>query len=361
MEETLPEVALGGRRAATVAVKVAVPFALFWVREMAVAPIVNLLMPAGVFFVAGQFVGHQRGDDGLVVRPPELHVVPVFLNWFVEQVSEVEQAATFFVPAACPHPVEHVAAESDQTRISAMPAFLHDEPGSFNGVAGVEQPSVAVIHDVAVRCDRFHDDAQVRLHESTANLVEAAVNPRGEVRVVPQVCSQFLSGDEGDHARPHADHRPRVGELRRHQARSEVPAREIVEQLSRPPRRAFVAGGFEVGGMSYRRERFTVGVAPFAERLAVARDVKKHAAVGVEAMTFQKLQSALRPCQPLRPRLDRVVEREQHPAHTALCRTASAACQPAGPSAGPSAFAGRSPLAFARPRAMGCYSHFIWH
>ena len=61
--------------------------------EMGVGPVVDHLVPAGVLFVARQPIGHQRRDDRLVLRPPELHVVPVLLHRQALHVDEVGDAA----------------------------------------------------------------------------------------------------------------------------------------------------------------------------------------------------------------------------------------------------------------------------
>ena len=47
--------------------------------------------------VASQFVGDYFRADRFVMRPPELHVVPVLMDRFVEQVAEVKEAAMFGV------------------------------------------------------------------------------------------------------------------------------------------------------------------------------------------------------------------------------------------------------------------------
>ena len=80
MEKAFPQVALGRRGWLTSAVQITEPFAVNRIGEVLVAPIVDLLMPTRVFFFARQFVGHECCDDCFIVRPPKLHILPVFLN-----------------------------------------------------------------------------------------------------------------------------------------------------------------------------------------------------------------------------------------------------------------------------------------
>ena len=67
-----------------------------------------------VFFaVAGEVIGQQRGDDGFILWPPELHVLPVLLDGQAPHVAEIEDATVLRIPAALPHPVQHPATEID--------------------------------------------------------------------------------------------------------------------------------------------------------------------------------------------------------------------------------------------------------
>ncbi len=60
-------------------------------------------------------------------------------------------------------------------------------------------------------------------------------------------------------------------------------------------------------------------ITPFADRQSFASNMKKHPTVAVEAVAIKKPQPTLSPFEPLWFLLDRVVESEQHPTHTALC------------------------------------------
>ena len=54
--------------------------------------------------VASQFVGDHCRDDRFVMMPPELHVWPLLMGWFLEQVAEVKEATMFGVPSPVSHP-----------------------------------------------------------------------------------------------------------------------------------------------------------------------------------------------------------------------------------------------------------------
>lgn len=318
VEEAFPEVALEGGGGGAVAVEVAEPFAVVGIGEVSEAPVVELLVPAGVFGVVGELVGEEGGDECFVVGPPEFHIVPVFLDGFVVDVAEVEQAAELGIPAALPHPVEHLATEPDEAGILAVFSFGHDEPGAFDGVAGVERAGVEVVDDGAIGRDGFHDALEVRFDEVAFNFVEAAIDPGFEARLGSEAGAEFLGGDEGDHAGAHADEGAGIGELGRHFAGGKVPVGEMVKELEGAIGVLGLLGGLGIGGAGDGVEGFAVGVASFPDGLAIAGEVEEHAAIGVEAVLFEEVDAGLAPMEPVVAAFELVVEREEHPGDAAL-------------------------------------------
>ena len=90
MEGPLPHITLELRGRFTSAIKVAVPLAVFAVREVGVRPVMDLTVHFGILRIAGVYMGKESRDNGLVVGPPELHKMPVFLDGFVVEVGKVE-------------------------------------------------------------------------------------------------------------------------------------------------------------------------------------------------------------------------------------------------------------------------------
>src|SRR5580698_4532902 len=74
MEKTFPHIPFERHGNAGVTMQIAKPFAVLGIGEMLVRPIMNQFVPARVFSIARQFVGEQRGDNGLIMWPPKLHV-----------------------------------------------------------------------------------------------------------------------------------------------------------------------------------------------------------------------------------------------------------------------------------------------
>lgn len=112
MEEAFPKVPLERHGHAAIAMQIAVPFAVLRVGKVFETPVVHLLVPRGVFQVAGELIREQRGNESFIVRPPELHVMPVLLHGLVVDVSEIQNAAKLRVPTPRPHPVEHLASRA---------------------------------------------------------------------------------------------------------------------------------------------------------------------------------------------------------------------------------------------------------
>ena len=55
-------------------------------------------MPMKVLLIARNLVCHERGDDRLVVRPPEFHVVPVIVHdRLAIDIDKVEQRTVFAI------------------------------------------------------------------------------------------------------------------------------------------------------------------------------------------------------------------------------------------------------------------------
>jgi len=116
---TLPEAAFERAGDGTVAMQVAIPFALLRVREVLIRPGVHVVVKLGVSGMAGELPGEEGCDHRLVVRPPELHVVPVFLHGEAADIDKREQAAVCGVPTSGPHPVKDLCAKSREFGIAA--------------------------------------------------------------------------------------------------------------------------------------------------------------------------------------------------------------------------------------------------
>lgn len=93
-------------------VQPAVPLAVLGVGKVAEGPLVGLLVHEGVFGLSSERVGECGGDDALTVRPPEFHVLPVFLHGLVKDIPVIKEAAMLGIPPALPHAVEDAQAEA---------------------------------------------------------------------------------------------------------------------------------------------------------------------------------------------------------------------------------------------------------
>ena len=148
--------------------EIAEPFAVFLVRETGVSVFVDQFVHFEVFRVACRFISIQRGDDGFALRPPELHVVPVFLLRTVLAIPEIGDSAMCFVPAPFPGPVQDREPHLLQLRVPVpVLGFFEDEPCRFDGMARIDGPAGNRIDKFAVRPDRFEDGLKLRLHEIT--------------------------------------------------------------------------------------------------------------------------------------------------------------------------------------------------
>ncbi len=181
--------------------QVAEPFPVFRVGESGAGPVEDVTVSFQESLLSGQSPCQQCGDEGLVVWPPELHVVPVFLDRFSEHIAKVEQASELRIPASQPHTVQHPAAQLNQSLIIANSSFLQNKPGTFNGVSGIEQSTVEVVGNLTVGLYGFEDAVEIGAVEQGFNFVDAAVDPFVQQRVCAQR-SQAICEDssERDHS-----------------------------------------------------------------------------------------------------------------------------------------------------------------
>src|SRR5690606_20156776 len=93
VKQAFPQVAFQGSRDAPFAVQVTKPLAMLMICEVRKRPVSQLRVPLGIARLARQLPGEERGNERFVMRPPELHVVPVLLHRFVVNVAKVKQAA----------------------------------------------------------------------------------------------------------------------------------------------------------------------------------------------------------------------------------------------------------------------------
>src|SRR6185312_12156686 len=178
MERSFEQITFGGLGDAAIAVEITKPFTVRPVGELIVGVRVNALVPPGVFGIAGKEIGEQGSDDRLVVRPPEFHILPVFLDRLSVDIAEIKDAAIFLIPAARPHIVEHPAAEVDQARVVApVGGFLKDEPGAFDGMTGIQGPAVDMVDDVAVGGYLFHHAGDIVFDEIPLDLPDPPTDP----------------------------------------------------------------------------------------------------------------------------------------------------------------------------------------
>ena len=90
------------------------------------------------------------------------------------------------------------------------------------------------------------------------------------------------------------------------------------EQFQRVPPRRLVAGRRRIRRKRGHAERFGKKIAPLAQRAAVPRERKKHAAVRINAVFSEKIEAVPGGVQPFATRLNGAVERGQQPDEPAV-------------------------------------------
>ncbi len=228
----------------------------------------------------GEFPCQQGSDDRLTVRPPEFHVVPVFLHRFAVETGKREQAAVRCVPAPRPHPVENPRAERDEPSVPAQPALVHNEPRALDGVPRIQRTPVKMIENGSGRRNNFQQRRVLRLEEIALNFCDEHINPLAARpaagRHVTGIRPQFLRCHHADHQCPDSFHRARCFKLRFHHARFKTAAEVNLPGLQRVVRCPSVTGSLRKGRITDRRECLAEDVAPHPQRRSFARDGEPH-------------------------------------------------------------------------------------
>src|SRR5690242_19931551 len=133
------------------------PFTIFLVMKLSVCISVNLLMPFFIFLIPGNDVGQKRGNDGFILRPPEFHVLPVFLNGFIKYITEIQDSAMFLIPTSFPHIIKHFATQFNKVRIVIpVSCFMQNKPRTFYCMSRIQGSPINMINDAAIRSYLLH-------------------------------------------------------------------------------------------------------------------------------------------------------------------------------------------------------------
>ena len=233
MKEALPEIPLQRDGEPAIPVQISKPLAMHAIVKMTEGPVEHITVPVEISGFAGQSPCEQGRNECLIVRPPEFHIVPVFLDGTVVDIPEIQQASEFRIPAATPHAVQHVTTQSGEVAVVAASSLLQHKPCTLNGVPGIQQSAIEVVGNAAVRQYCLHHTAQGRLEEQFCDFLNAAVDPHSQLADVGRSPSQFLSGGDGDHSRSKPQQRAFVGQFRGHFARRKVHVDKPREQFPR--------------------------------------------------------------------------------------------------------------------------------
>ena len=173
VEAAFPLAALQGEEHFAPAVEVAVPFGVVGVDEVAPDVAVYAFEPVEAAGVAGEAVAFEHSDEGLDVYPPEFLVPFELLAGVSQPVHKVEYASVLLVPAVFGFVEGYAGGPLYQVGAAEAFAEVHNEPHSFDGVAGIELPAVEAVDELAVGAEVFDDEAELGLVEHVHHFVYA--------------------------------------------------------------------------------------------------------------------------------------------------------------------------------------------
>ena len=108
------------------------------VLKMTEGPVVHLLVHFGITWFSSLLVSVDCRNEGFVVRPPELHVMPIFLHRQSVERGVIKETSMNGVPSSLEHPIQHVAACIHPSSFAAHRTFMDHKPGRLDGVAWIQ-------------------------------------------------------------------------------------------------------------------------------------------------------------------------------------------------------------------------------
>ena len=238
-------------------------------------------------------------------------------------VGEIADAAVLTVPAALPHVVEHGETELLQLRVIGATRLTEHEPRGLDGMSGIEESAVEMVVDFAGRADDLHHRAQVMLHEVPGDLVDGLAGPlaerASEHRHVTEVGAKVLRRHQGHHQRRESLRRAgRRGDLRGDATRFPLVAEESLVGGEGALLPLGLPGRSMHGAVTDRGEAFAEDVAAHAQRVAFGGDGEMQLAGEVRTAVVEEVGARQRRLEPLRTRLDGIVEVGEGPSRAAL-------------------------------------------
>ena len=328
VEGALEGAALAGRHGGlAVPAEIAVPLAVLIVGKVGLAVVQHLEEPVQILLLAAVPVHHQAGDQGLVVGPPQLHVMLVSFGGEALAVDEVQDSAVLVVPAVGDGHVKDLHGLLAQRIVVGVVGLFHQEPGALDVVAGIHEaagrdvaPELAVhAHSlqgalefrlVVILEDGIHTLLGPRIVQLTL-LGVAAAQDRGDIQIDHGVGQSPAGAGLGDGLGAHAG-----GVL-------DETVVQVPDKLIGPAGALDVlllTGQAVVLGVGQGVEAFGEAVAALTQGLAVGGDGEVHPVAGlaVDAVLLHEVQAALAGLHPLVPLAVHVAQVGVRPAAAAL-------------------------------------------
>ena len=161
VEASLPFSTFERQKNFALTVQVAIPFGIFGIGEVRPGIFVNAFKPFQTFFVAGELIALEHGDERFDVNPPKLLVPFELLTGMAQTIHKVENATVLLVPTI--FGLVERDAYSLFNEFGTVQAFakVHDEPHGLDGMTGVEQAAVEAVNEVAVGVEVLYNQAKI--------------------------------------------------------------------------------------------------------------------------------------------------------------------------------------------------------
>ena len=101
----------------TVAMEIAVPFAVFLVGKMTESIVMGSFKPFEILFVTGNLICEKCGNEYFVVHPPQLPIARELFGLAAGTVCEINETTKLLIPASLKRPIKNIQSLSEKLLI----------------------------------------------------------------------------------------------------------------------------------------------------------------------------------------------------------------------------------------------------
>lgn len=200
MEWSFIQITLCWLSKSTIFMEISIPFTKFWIRETFISPSINFLVLFNIFWIIASQESIKRSNDGLILWPPEFHVMPILLLRQILAVLEIGDATVLLVITPFPRPIINSQSHFFKLWIPfSITSFFKNKPSSFDGVTRIDASSGIGVDKLTILTDHFEHTLELRFHEVLLQVGERSIDLLRDKGILDGLANA-VAGVEHNHA-----------------------------------------------------------------------------------------------------------------------------------------------------------------